>query len=81
MIVSDVSSNLSLARFLRDDLRLTGTKISCGQGGCGACIVTASIPNDTGYKIISVNSVIYFEILVRIQTLFHINVTEGRLRC
>ena len=55
--VGDLSSNLSLARFLRENLHLTGTKISCGQGGCGVCIVTASIPIQSGRKIISVNSV------------------------
>ena len=29
----------SLARVLRDELNLTGTKISCGTGDCGACTV------------------------------------------
>jgi len=29
----------SLADFLRLDLELTGTKIGCNQGGCGACTV------------------------------------------
>ena len=29
----------SLARVLRDELHLTGTKISCGTGDCGACTV------------------------------------------
>jgi carbon-monoxide dehydrogenase small subunit len=31
--------NQSLADFLRDDLRLTGTKVACGTGDCGACSV------------------------------------------
>jgi aerobic-type carbon monoxide dehydrogenase small subunit (CoxS/CutS family) len=29
----------SLAEALRDDLGLTGTKIACGDGHCGACTV------------------------------------------
>ena len=29
----------SLARVLRDELNLTGTKIGCGRGDCGSCTV------------------------------------------
>lgn len=29
----------SLAEALRDDLGLTGTKVACGEGHCGACTV------------------------------------------
>jgi len=38
-----VSVETSLASYLRENLRLTGTKISCNQGGCGACMVVAEI--------------------------------------
>jgi aerobic carbon-monoxide dehydrogenase small subunit len=34
-----VPPNQTLADFLREDLGLTGTKIACGTGDCGACTV------------------------------------------
>ncbi|MDQ3822002.1 MAG: (2Fe-2S)-binding protein [Actinomycetota bacterium] len=35
----DAPIGRSLADVLRDDLGLTGTKIACGEGHCGACTV------------------------------------------
>src|ERR1044072_315155 len=35
----DVEVGRSLAEVLREDLRLTGTKIACFEGHCGACTV------------------------------------------
>jgi aerobic-type carbon monoxide dehydrogenase small subunit (CoxS/CutS family) len=35
----DAPVGRSLAEVLRDDLGLTGTKIACGEGHCGACTV------------------------------------------
>lgn len=38
-IEAAVEPNRTLVDFLRDDLRLTGTKQGCGHGDCGACAV------------------------------------------
>ena len=34
-----ISPNTTLAEFLREDLKLTGTKIVCNQGECGSCTI------------------------------------------
>jgi aerobic-type carbon monoxide dehydrogenase small subunit (CoxS/CutS family) len=38
-VLADVKSNETLANVLRDRIGLTGTKVACDEGACGACTV------------------------------------------
>lgn len=39
VVIADVSPRVMLGQFLRDELHLTGTKLSCGMQVCGVCTV------------------------------------------
>ncbi|XP_067680728.1 xanthine dehydrogenase/oxidase-like [Haliotis asinina] len=42
VVESNPDPAVTLLRYLRTKLRLTGSKLGCGEGGCGACTVMVS---------------------------------------
>ena len=50
----------TLSRFVRNDLRATGTKIVCEEGDCGACTVLIGRPENGTLRYRAVNSCIQF---------------------
>jgi xanthine dehydrogenase small subunit len=51
---------LSLADMLRDELHLTGTKVVCAEGDCGACTVLVGRPDAAGLRFETVDACIQF---------------------
>ena len=46
-LATKARSNQTLLSFLRETLRLTGSKLGCAEGGCGACTVMISKKDPT----------------------------------
>ncbi len=46
--VNDANPKWTLLSFLRDVVGLKGTKLGCGEGGCGACTVMLSYMHEEG---------------------------------
>jgi xanthine dehydrogenase small subunit len=50
----------SLSDFLRCELKLTGTKVVCAEGDCGACTVLVGQPMVEGLRYLTVDACIQF---------------------
>eukprot|EP00055_Hartaetosiga_balthica_P014394 m.78729 g.78729 ORF g.78729 m.78729 type:complete len:1316 (+) comp8584_c1_seq1:41-3988(+) len=46
--VDNPDPTMSLNTYLREILGLKGTKLSCGEGGCGACVVAVTMSDANG---------------------------------
>ena len=58
--VSGAWAAASLACWLRDDRRLTGTKVACGTGDCGSCTVLVAPPHVSPPRWHAVNACLQF---------------------
>ena len=56
--IGEAGAFRTLSRFLREDLQLTGTKIVCEEGDCGACTVLVGRLENGALRYLPVNSCI-----------------------
>jgi xanthine dehydrogenase small subunit len=58
--VGGTTAFASLTDFLRSELQLTGTKVVCAEGDCGACTVLVGRPDGPGLRYETVDACIQF---------------------
>jgi carbon-monoxide dehydrogenase small subunit len=84
----DVAPNVTLLEVLRDRLMLTGTKMGCGTGDCGACTMivdgkailsclTLAVAVN-GKEILTIEGVARDDVLDPVQEAF---IQEGAIQC
>lgn len=86
--VNEIPSDLTLLKYLREVLKLTGTKEGCGEGECGACTVLVNGQNVNscifpaiqadGAEILTIEGVEADGELSKIQQSF---LTHGAVQC
>eukprot|EP01050_Picozoa_sp_SAG11_P020157 SAG11_NODE_3350_length_2507_cov_3.084302_6_plen_148_part_00 len=91
----EVHPRMTLLDYLREKTPLSGTKLSCNQGGCGACTVTLTVVNKTtgahDFKAVNAclrpllsmdgQAVTTTEGIGRLVMLYHIHRTKESARC
>ena len=59
------SLDKTLLQFLRNDLGLSGTKLACGEGSCGACTVTLARPGIPEMNLFLMNPLSYIGYFIK----------------
>jgi xanthine dehydrogenase iron-sulfur cluster and FAD-binding subunit A len=69
---NEVDPEWTLLYYLRNKLRLCGTKLGCGEGGCGACTVMISkydrTTNKVMYPFLLTTSLLFYCIVTLVKT-------------
>ncbi len=82
--LKDANPQWTLLDFIRSQHGLKGTKLGCGEGGCGACTVVVQVLDDSGerkgrVKHLAVNACL-FPLIGGISAYFH-NYYKNLLIC
>ena len=60
MELNNPDPNQTILNFIRTELKKTGTKEGCAEGGCGACTVVVGELNNNNIEYKAINSCIIF---------------------